>query len=103
MVILVMLVFNTKGMVMEMKKLGFTSVGLFIVSILVFGIWFFNENAINEKFAMAVAIIFPIIGLFTAFKANKGALKLVGIAGNLLVLIFAVVIPAASRLFWNQP
>lgn len=89
-------------MVIIMKKLGIISIALFLISLLVFGVWFFDEQALNGTFAMIVAIIFPIIGLFTAFK-SKGALKIIGVFGNAFVLTFSVVLPALSTLFWNQP
>lgn len=85
-----------------MKKLGMASVGLFIISIVVYGSWFFNESAYNRKGVLLLAVLLPVIGLITAFKA-RGFLKAVGILGNTLVLLGVVIIPAASTLFWNQP
>lgn len=85
-----------------MKKLGMVSVGLFAISIIVYGAWFFNESAYDGKGVLLLAVLLPVIGLITAFKA-KGFLKAVGILGNSLVLLLAVIIPAASTLFWNQP
>lgn len=94
--------FSSKRMVIKMKKLGMASVGLFVISLLVYGSWFFNESAYNGKGVMLIATLLPVIGLLTAFNA-KGALKTVGIIGNSLVLMWAVIIPFASTLFWNQP
>lgn len=85
-----------------MKKLGMASVSLFIISIVVYGSWFFNESAYNGKGVLLLAVLLPVIGLITALKA-RGFLKAVGLLGNTLVLLWVVIIPAASTLFWNQP
>jgi hypothetical protein len=88
-----------------MKKLGIISVVMFLVSILVLGSALFtnNGNPYSGTVMIAICVILPIIGLFTAFKSNKGTLKVVGIIGNLIVLLFSVIIPFVSTLFWNQP
>ncbi|MEK3797039.1 hypothetical protein MHI18_02095 [Peribacillus sp. FSL H8-0477] len=85
-----------------MKKLGLASVGLFVISLVVYGSWFFNESAYNGKGVLLLAVLLPVIGLITAFQ-SKGFLKAIGIVGNTLVLMWVVIIPAASILFWNQP
>jgi uncharacterized membrane protein YqjE len=85
-----------------MRKLGIISVAAFVISLTVYATWFFNEDLFSNS-AIIIAVVFPIIGLITAFFSKKQSLKIVGLIGNSLVLLCAVVIPFASILFWNQP
>ncbi len=85
-----------------MNKFNLVSVSLFAISLFVFCIWFFNEEALNDTLVMVTSIGFPIIGLLIALK-GKGALKIVGVIGNTLILVVSIIIPAISLLFWNQP
>lgn len=88
---------------MSLKKLSVLSVGIFLISIIIFGIWFFDESAFSDPVIIFFSVILPVIGLTAAFLSKKGALKIVGFVGNLVVLLFSVILPAASTLFWNQP
>lgn len=86
-----------------MKNLGIISVSLFVISLLVYVAWFFNENLFSAPAIIVIVIVLPLIGLIGAFFSKKNSLKVVGIAGNLLVLVFSVIIPLTSTLFWNHP
>jgi len=88
-----------------MKKLGFVSVVIFIISMLVLGFSLFatNGDLFSGPVMITICVILPIIGLISALKSKKGVLKVFGIVGNLLILLFSVVIPFVSTLFWNQP
>jgi uncharacterized membrane protein YqjE len=90
-----------KGM-HHMKKSGIVSVAAFIISLVIYAAWFFNENLFSNS-AMIAALVLPIIGLITAFFTKKKSLKIVGLLGNSLVLLWAVIVPLASMLFWSQP
>ncbi|MBT2643475.1 hypothetical protein J7I80_14630 [Bacillus sp. ISL-41] len=85
-----------------MRKSGIISVAAFLISLIVYGAWFFNEDLFSKS-AMIIAVVLPIIGIITAFFTKKKSLKIVGVIGNSLVLLWAVVIPYASTLFWNTP
>jgi hypothetical protein len=85
-----------------MSKLGIISVAAFVISLTVYAAWFFNEDLFLDS-AMVIAVVLPIIGLITGFFSKKQSLKIVGLLGNSLVLLCAVVIPFASTLSWNQP
>jgi hypothetical protein len=87
---------------MHMRKFGLISVTAFLISLMVYGAWFFNED-LFPKSAMVIAVVLPIIGIITAFFTKKNSLKITGLLGNLFVLLWAVVIPFASTLFWNTP
>lgn len=85
-----------------MKKFGFISVTDFLISLMVYAAWFFNEDLFSKS-AMIIAVLLPIVGIITAFFTNEKSLKIVGLLGNSLVLLWALVIPFASTLFWNTP
>lgn len=85
-----------------MRKPGIISVIAFLLSLMVYAAWFFNEDLFSKS-AMIIAVILPIIGIITAFFTKKKSLKIVGLLGNSLVFLWAVVIPFASTLFWNTP
>jgi len=85
-----------------MKKFGFISVTVFLISLMVYAAWFFNEDLFSKS-AMIIAVLLPIVGIITAFFTNEKSLKIVGLLGNSLVLLWALVIPFASTLFWNTP
>lgn len=85
-----------------MRKSGIISIVLFLISLMVYAVWFFNEDLFSKS-AMIIAVLLPIIGIITAFFTKKKSLKIVGLLGNSLVLLWAVVIPFASTLFWNTP
>lgn len=85
-----------------MRKTGIISIAAFLISLMVYAAWFFNEDLFSKS-AMVIAVVLPIIGIITAFFTKKKSLKIVGILGNSLVLLWALVIPFASTLFWNTP
>ncbi|WP_050615044.1 hypothetical protein [Bacillus testis] len=85
-----------------MKKAGIISIVAFLISLLVYSVWFFNEDLFSKS-AMIIAVILPIIGIITALYTKKKSLKIVGLLGNSFVLFWAVVLPFASTLFWNTP
>lgn len=86
-----------------MNKFGILSVLFFLVSALVY---FVSTFLVGDLFSgtvmILVVIVLPIIGLVLAFK-SKGKYKIVGIIGNLIILIVAGIIPAVSTLFWHTP
>lgn len=87
---------------MDLGKSGIISIVAFIISLMVYVAWFFNENLFSNS-AMIIAIVLPIIGIISALLTKKKTLKIVGLVGNSFVLLWAVVIPFASILFWNTP
>ncbi|OIK08325.1 hypothetical protein [Bacillus sp. MUM 13] len=88
-----------------MKKLSLISIVAFLVSVIVLGrsLLTTSGDLFSGPVMIAICIILPIIGLLAALISNKGALKLIGITGNSLVLLFSVIVPAVTTLFWNQP
>jgi len=84
----------------KINSYSMSSVILFIVSFLVYSVWFSFESLFNDPLALIVEVGFPVAGLLTAFK-GKGNMKVVGILGNIFVLAFIVIIPVVSTLFWN--
>lgn len=89
--------------VMDMKSLGNVSVVIFVISILSYGGWFFEESMFSRSIIILLSVVLPAIGLVTAFLSKRGVLRIVGIIGNITVLMFSVILPAVSMLFWNQP
>lgn len=85
-----------------MIKSGVISIAAFLISLAVYTIWFFNGDLFSKS-VMILAIALPIIGLITALKTKKRSLKIVGLVGNAFVLLWAIVIPFVSTLFWNTP
>jgi hypothetical protein len=85
-----------------MRKLGIISVAAFVISLMVYANWFYNEDLFSNS-AMIIAGVLSIIGIITAFFTKIKTLKIVGLVGNLLVLLWAVIIPVTLPLFWNQP
>lgn len=85
-----------------MKKSGIISVVAFFISLIVYASWFFNEELFSKS-VMILVVVLPFIGIITALFSKNKSLKIVGLLGNSLVLIWAVVIPLASTLFWNTP
>ncbi|MFC7373441.1 hypothetical protein ACFQPF_17510 [Fictibacillus iocasae] len=88
-----------------MKKFGVVSVGIFLMSAVIYTLsLFWNIGAsIPGSVMIALVMILPVIGLITAFLSNKGATRTIGLIGNIIVLFFTVILPASSMLFWNQP
>ncbi|MCY8672193.1 hypothetical protein P9D47_07915 [Bacillus haynesii] len=85
-----------------MRKSGIISIAAFFISLMVYVAWFFNEDLFSKS-AMTIATVLPIIGIITAFFTEKKSLKIVGLLGNSLMLLWVAVIPFASTLFWNTP
>ncbi|MBU9675183.1 hypothetical protein KQ939_00060 [Planococcus sp. CP5-4] len=81
---------------------GTISVAAFLISLFVYTAWFFNENLFSNS-AMIVAILLPLIGIVAALFAKNRSLKAVGLIGNSLVFVLAVIIPFLSTLFWSTP
>lgn len=81
---------------------GTTSVAAFLISLAVYIVWFFNENLFSNS-VMIVAVVLPLIGIVAALFAKNRSLKVVGLLGNSLVLLLAVVLPLISTLFWQTP
>lgn len=104
-IILFMVIFNTKRKGGSMKKLSLISIVAFLVSVFVLGrsLLTTSGDLFSGPVMIAICIILPIIGLLAALISNKGALKFIGITGNSLILLFSVIVPAVSTLFWNQP
>jgi hypothetical protein len=86
----------------KINNYSMSSVILFVVSFLIYSMWFSFESLFNDPLALIIGIGFPVAGLLIAFR-GKGKLKVVGILGNIFVITFIVIIPVASTLFWNQP
>lgn len=85
-----------------MRIFGVISVVSFFISLMIYASWFFNEELFSKS-AMLVATVLPVIGIITAIFTRDKPLKLAGVIGNSLVLLWAVVIPITSALFWNTP
>lgn len=85
-----------------MRQSGILSVAAFLISLMVYAAWFFNEDLFSKS-AMVIAVVLPFIGIIAAFFTKKKSLKIVRLLGNSLVLLWAVIIPFASTLFWNTP
>ncbi|MDE0581683.1 hypothetical protein ON064_01300 [Planococcus sp. A6] len=83
-------------------NLGTISVAAFLISLAVYTVWFFNEDVFSNT-AMIVAIALPLIGIVAALFAKNKSLRVVGLIGNSLVLVVAVIIPFLSTLFWSTP
>ncbi|WP_211654092.1 hypothetical protein [Planococcus alpniumensis] len=79
---------------------GTVSVAAFLISLAVYAVWFFNEDVFSNS-AMIVAIALPLIGIVAALFAKNRSLRVVGLIGNSLVLVVAVIIPFLSTLFWS--
>ncbi|MEZ0480382.1 hypothetical protein AB9R92_04310 [Planococcus sp. SSTMD024] len=77
---------------------GTISVAAFLISLAVYVAWFFNENLFSNS-AMIAAVALPLIGIVAALFANNRALRVLGLVGNSLVLLLAVIIPFISTLF----
>ncbi|MEG7333460.1 hypothetical protein [Bacillus sp. 0102A] len=86
-----------------MKNLGGISILFFLISLMVFGISFFNGDLFSGPVMIFFSIILPLIGIIIALVSKGGGTKVVGLIGNAIILIVAGVIPAVSMLFWNQP
>ncbi|MBL3646396.1 hypothetical protein [Bacillus sp. RHFS10] len=86
-----------------MKNLGGISILFFLISLMVFGISFFNEDLFSGPVMIFFSIVLPLIGFIVALVSKSGRTKFVGLIGNAIILIGAGVIPAASTMFWNQP
>ena len=85
-----------------MRLLGYLSGATFIISLVMYGMWFFNEDAFSG-IAMIAAVILPIIGITAALLTKTKSLKFIGLVGNGVVFFWAVVIPFIASLFWNTP
>ncbi|WP_117170054.1 hypothetical protein [Paraliobacillus sediminis] len=85
-----------------MRKSGIISVAAFLISLIIYAAWFLNADLFSKS-AMILVVALPIIGIITAFFTNSKTLKTVGLLGNSLLFLWAVVIPLASTLFWNTP
>ncbi|MGP1908027.1 hypothetical protein ACTSEZ_07630 [Metabacillus sp. JX24] len=85
-----------------MRKSGIISITAFLISLIVYASWFFNEDLFSNS-AMIIAGVLPIIGIITALLTKITSLKVAGLVGNSFVLLWAVVIPIVSTLFWNTP
>ncbi|WP_190324630.1 hypothetical protein [Bacillus atrophaeus] len=86
-----------------MKNLGGISNLFFLISLMVFGISFFNGDLFSGPVMIFFSIVLPLIGFIVALVSKSGRTKVVGLIGNAIILIVAGVIPAVSMLFWNQP
>ncbi|MFC0190113.1 hypothetical protein ACFFJY_17590 [Fictibacillus aquaticus] len=88
-----------------MKKYGLASIIFFLISALFYAAVMFGnlDDLFPGSVTIAVAVILPVAGLITSILSSKGAMRTIGLVGNLVVLFFSVIIPAASLLFWNQP
>lgn len=83
-------------------KSGIISIAAFLISLAVYTIWFFNGDLFSKS-VMIIVMALPIIGVIPALMTKRKSLKLVGLVGNALVLLWAVVIPFVSTLFWSTP
>lgn len=81
---------------------GTISIGAFLISLAVYAVWFFNKNLFSNS-AMIVAMLLPLIGIVAALFAKNRSLRVMGLVGNSLVLLLAVIIPFISTLFWSTP
>ncbi|WP_142919870.1 hypothetical protein [Peribacillus glennii] len=63
----------------------------------------FDESAFSDPVIIFFSVILPLTRLTAVLLSKKGAIKIVGFVVNLVVLLFSVILPAASTLFWNQP
>lgn len=86
-----------------MVRIGYLSITFFVISVLFYFIsMYVTGDVLPGGVSILLMIILPIVGLVLAFKA-KGGIKVIGILGNSLVLLLAVVIPSVSSVFWNTP
>lgn len=83
-----------------MIKSGAITVAAFLISLIVYAVWFLNEDLFSKS-VMIIAVALPVIGIITALLTKKKSIKVVGLVGNSLVLLWAFFIPLASTFFWN--
>ncbi|MBG9813854.1 hypothetical protein ACU3L3_13225 [Priestia endophytica] len=87
------------------KSLGLISAISFVISlfITVVGMYItdsFFPNGVMIFFCMMLPFVSFILGI----AGQRGILKFIGMYGNLLILIWMVIIPfVIGYFFWNQP
>ncbi|MCO4850035.1 hypothetical protein [Bacillus vallismortis] len=86
-----------------MKHSGDISILFFLISLMVFGMSFFNGDLFSGPVMIFLSIVLPLIGFIVALVSKSGRTKVVGLIGNTIIFIGAGVIPAVSTLFWNKP
>ena len=86
------------------KYLSIVSFILFFITLI--GVITFNSDTgiYKREFAILFIWILPSIGLVLAIVGKKGFIRVAGLVGNILILIFTAVIPfVVTTFFWNQP
>ena len=86
-----------------MKKiLGYASVVFFILSAILWLLWFNNSGTVfSGETDFIVAVSFAVLGMITAFFAKNNALAVVSFMGSLAVIFMAVVFPFLMTLIWK--
>lgn len=81
------------------KALGIISTILFIVGLVCYVAMFFG----NDSYLLG-GVIASIMGFILALFAEKGAYKRIGLFGNAIIVIIAVIFPfIVTTFFWNRP
>lgn len=81
------------------KTSGIISTILFVVGLICYVVILFG----NDRFLIG-GVIASAIGFVLALFAEKGAYKRIGLFGNAIILIVAVIFPfIVTTFFWNQP
>ncbi|KOO46477.1 hypothetical protein [Priestia koreensis] len=83
-----------------MQKFGLTSVLILVLSVFIYIASLFGRTVefLPGKALVFLLILLSISGVLLAFKCTKGQLQLVGVLGNVLVLLIGGVIPVTSML-----
>lgn len=83
-----------------MKKVnGILSTILFFVGLACYIAMFFG----NDSFLLS-GVIASVIGFILALFAENGAYKRIGLFGNAIIVIGAVIFPfIVTTFFWNEP
>ena len=81
------------------KLLGVTSAILFILGMVFYIVTLFgNDNLLLSGVAVSA------FGFILALFAEKGVYKKIGLIGNAVVIVIAVVFPfIVTTFFWNEP
>lgn len=80
---------------------GYISVGIFVIGAISYYLSIFLIPSQFPSLLMALlTIVLPIIGLLVSL-ADKGNTKIIGLGGNFLVLLFALIIPGFTMIFLN--
>ena len=81
------------------KMVGIISTILFFIGLASYIAMLFG----NDNFLLG-GVIVSAVGFILAFFAEKGVYKRIGLFGNAIILIVAVIFPfIVTTFFWNEP